>query len=153
MLPFLLIVGFAMTTLGVALLVIGEVPFVAGKRIPAVRSRLIGAVLVGFLPLALAAGQLSRVIFGDDAVEGPVMVAMVFTVACVVIGIILFRVMIPKVATREQAPVAAKKKKNPFDEQASNADAGAPWPPEPAARKPSRKPSKPPADDNPFDFS
>ena len=53
MLPALILIGFAMITLGVALLFIGAVPFLAGKRISAGAHGLIGVVLVSFLPLCL----------------------------------------------------------------------------------------------------
>jgi hypothetical protein len=153
MLPLILIIGFAMATLGVALLVFGEVPFIAGRRISAVRSRLIGGTLVGFLPLALAGQQLCKMIFGPEAIEGPVVTAIVFVLCCVVIAVILFRVVFPKSAPRNRSSVTARSKKNPFDKPTSDTDASDPWPPMPAAKKPPRKSPKPTADDNPFDFS
>src|SRR5437016_901322 len=66
MLVATILIGFAMMTLGVALLILGEVPFLSGKRIPAARSRLIGAIFVAFLPLALGVRQLSNAVFGSD---------------------------------------------------------------------------------------
>ncbi len=65
----LIAVGFGMTTLGVALLCLGEVPFIAGKRIPARRARLIGATLALFLPLSLGGRLAINLLFGPDTVE------------------------------------------------------------------------------------
>ncbi len=144
MLIVTILVGFVMMTLGVALLLLGEVPFVAGKRISAVRSRLIGGVLVGFLPLALGVKTLGDLIFGRDAVEGPVVTALTFSFCGVVAIVILFRVMVPKREPRKAAPASAgPAKENPFGDAAS----------EPANAPPAKKSRKPAAEDtNPFDF-
>jgi hypothetical protein len=152
MLPLTLIVGFAMATLGVALLLIGEVPFIAGKRIPALRSRLIGAVLSSFLPLALGVRQLSKLLLEEDAVEGPILILAVFGFCWFVVVVILFRVLVPKRPPRKVPAVAAKSMKTPFDEPVVEKVEAAPEPKKkPAAKKKSPKPS---ADDsNPFDFS
>src|SRR5438132_1500148 len=100
-----ILLGFAMMTLGVALLFLGEVPFIAGTRIPAVRARLIGGVLVLFLPLAVGVRALLGLMFGSDEIEGPVVTAFVFSFCCLLTFVILFRVLIPKRAPR---PAAAK---------------------------------------------
>src|SRR5829696_8762344 len=96
MLILTIIVGFAMMTLGVALLLLGEVPFIAGKRIPAMRARLIGGVLISFVPLALGVTKLINLIFGQDTVEGAVVTPLVFSLCWVIVFAILFRVLIPK---------------------------------------------------------
>jgi hypothetical protein len=153
MLPLTFIVGFAMATLGVALLLVGEVPFVAGKRIPALRSRLIGVVLIAFLPLAIVLRQLSKLMLEADAVEGPVLTVVTFGLCWCVVIVILFRVVVPKRVPRKAAVIAATSKKNPFDEPAAEIIASAE--PEPT-KKPTakKKPAKPSSDDrNPFDFS
>ena len=160
MLPLILIVGFAMATLGVALLLLGEVPFIAGKRIPALRSRLIGLVLIGFLPLALGLRQLSKLLSEEDAVEGPVLTLAAFGFCCFVVIVILFRVMVPKRPPRKAATVAAKAKKSPFDEppveKAQAVEEVEPWTEPEPAEKPAAKKKSPKAsadDGNPFDFS
>src|SRR6185503_10244939 len=89
------IVGFVMMTLGVAMLLLGEVPFL-GKRIPALRSRLIGSIFVLFLPLALGVRQASNALFGNDAVQGPVVMSILFVVCMFASFVILFRVLAPK---------------------------------------------------------
>lgn len=140
--------GFMMLTLGVALLFLGEVPFVAGKRIPAIRSRLIGSVLVAFLPLAWLIKMLSDVIFGREAVEGPVVTALTFSFCCVLIIAILFRVLIPKQEPRPPAATrsSALDKKNPFgDEEPIEILEVEPTP----AKKPRKGAA---SDKNPFDF-
>jgi hypothetical protein len=154
--PLILIVGFAMATLGVALLLVGEAPFVAGKRIPALRSRLIGLVLIGFLPLALGLRQLSKLLFEADTVEGPVLTLVVFGLCWFAVIVILFRVMVPKRPPRRAAAIAMKTKKNPFEEPPVPKAEIETWPePEPAKKPaPKKKAPKPSADDgSPFDFS
>jgi hypothetical protein len=148
----MIVFGFALMTLGVALLFLGEVPFVAGKRIPAVRARLIGGVLVGLLPAAWLVKILCDAVFGYDTVEGPVVAALMFSAGCLVTIVILFRVMVPKGAPRK--PAAAKdsvSKKNPFGDVAPAAsEPVAPAPVNPPPRKKSRKAAA--SEDNPFDF-
>src|SRR5437016_1590166 len=144
-----IIVGVVMLTLGVGLLLLGEVPFVAGKRIPAVRSRLIGGVLVSFLPLAWLVKTLCDLIFERGTVEGPVVTALTFSFCGLLTIAILFRVLIPK---REPRPPAKSggplAKKNPFG------DAEPVTEPEPAQAPPAKKSRKGAADDkNPFDFN
>lgn len=154
MLPLILIVGFAMATLGVALLLIGEVPFVAGKRIPALHSRLIGAVLIAFLPLALLIRQLSKLFFEADAIDGPVVTAAVFGLCWLVVIVILFRVVAPKRPPRKPSATAKPSKKNPFEQPAiEQADAQPRL--KPATQSaPKRKSHRPTAEDrDPFDFS
>ncbi len=155
----LIVVGFAMATLGVALLALGEVPFIAGKRIPAVRSRLIGAVLVAFVPLALMARLACNYLFGADAVDGQVVTWSLFGVCWFVVFAILFRVMMPKRDARKPAKAATAK--NPFPEAKLDVLEEIVEEAEPTAKKttPTKKPAskrtaKPPAEDeNPFDFS
>jgi hypothetical protein len=154
-----ILVGFVMTTLGVALLCLGEVPFIGGKRIPALRSRLIGVVLVAFVPLALGARQASIYLFGPDAVDAQAVTWTLFGLCWFVVFAILFRVMAPKRAPRQ--PVKATAKKNPFPEAKLDILDEIVEEAKPAAKKatPPKKPadkkaSKPPAEDeNPFDFS
>src|SRR5262249_38716547 len=114
---FMIVIGFALMTLGVALLVLGDVPFVAGRRIPAVRARLIGGVLGGCLPAAWLVKVLCDAVIGLDVVEGPVVTALMFSLCCLVTMVILFRVMVPKGAPRKLS--AAKEgvsNKKPFDD-------------------------------------
>lgn len=166
----LIIVGFAMGTLGVALLCLGEVPFVSGKRIPAGRARLIGLILVSFLPLALGVRQASNFLLGPEAVEGPVLIWALCGCCWFVVMVILYRVMVPKRA-RKASAAAAGLKNNPFGSaKAEEADANEevldemePWPAPEPAKKPvtkkstpeaAKKPSKPADDDtSPFDFT
>jgi uncharacterized membrane protein len=166
MLLALIIIGFAMITLGVALLFLGEVPFIAGKRISAWRSRLIGLVLVSFLPLALGARQASNAFFGPDAVEGPVLTWVLLGFCWFVVFLILFRVIVPKKATRGAKSTPSFGGHDPFD---GAAPAEGPLDvelveeekaaPSPKKAAPSKKPAvkkapKPPVEDeNPFDFS
>jgi hypothetical protein len=111
----LILVGFVMATLGIALLCLGEVPFIAGKRIPALRSRLIGLVLAAFLPLALGLQQASNYLLGPNAVEGPVVTWSLFGFCWFVVLVILFRVMVPKREPRKSAKsTATTSAKNPF---------------------------------------
>ena len=105
-----IVVGFAMATLGVALLCLGEVPFIAGKRISAWRARLIGVVLLSFLPLAFGARQAGIFWFGPEAMEGPALTWSLCGFCWFVVLVLLFRVMVPKRASRKA--VAAKD--NPF---------------------------------------
>src|SRR5690348_9120472 len=99
----LIIVGFAMATLGVALLVLGEVPFVGGKRIPARRARLTGLALVSFLPLALGITQLLHVLFGRDTINGLVVTWTIFACCWLAVAGSLFRVLVPKKQRRPAA--------------------------------------------------
>ena len=155
----LIVVGFVMATLGVALLLLGEVPFLAGKRIPALRARLIGLVLVGFLPLALGVRQLSNLLFEPETVEGPVLTWSMFAFCWLVVIAILFRVMVPKRPPRKVTAVAAAPQKNPFgDAKPAKVEAieePEPWPePEPVKKPTGKKSPKPSADEgSPFDFS
>ena len=155
----LILVGFVMATLGVALLLLGEVPFLAGKRIPAVRARLIGTVLIGFLPLALGARQVSNLLFGPETLGGPVLTWSLFGFCWIVVIAILFRVMVPKRPPRKAAAVATASKKNPFgdvnSEKAEAIEEPEPWTePEPVKKPSGKKPPKPSADEgSPFDFS
>jgi hypothetical protein len=111
----LIVVGFVMATLGVALLCLGEVPFIAGKRIPALRSRLIGLVLAGFLPLALGIRQGSNYLFGSDAIEGQAVTWSLFGFCWFGVIVLLFRVIVPKREPRKPAKGAATTSaKNPF---------------------------------------
>ncbi len=113
----ILAVGFAMMTLGVALLCLGEVPLLGGKRIPAGRSRLIGAVLVSFLPLASGARQLSNLLFGADAVQGPVVTWSLCGVCWFTVFVLVVLVLIKK---KERAKAGGDAKKNPFGNVAAN---------------------------------
>ncbi len=177
----LILVGFMMMTLGVALLFLGEVPFLAGKRISAWRSRLIGLVQMSFLPLALAAWKGVQWLFGPDVLE-PLAVTYSLLGFCWFVTIaLLFRVMFPK-----RAPRGAKGKSrasagdDPFpasaDEDVPAAEPfgfaeqeaepapgkpmkNAPAPKGKAAAKPTAKPgakrtpAPPTEEDNPFNFS
>jgi hypothetical protein len=112
----LILVGFVMATLGIALLCLGEVPFIAGKRIPALRSRLIGLILAGFLPLALGVHQ-GITYFFPEAVEGPVVTWSLFGFCWFVVFVILFRVLVPKRPPRKPAKGGVTPStKNPFGE-------------------------------------
>ena len=146
MLIVTIIVGFALMTLGVELLVLGEVPFVAGRRIPALRARLIGGVLVAFGPATWVVRSVTNYLF-PNAVEGPVVSALMFSLCCIVVFVILFRVLVPK---REPGPLAPPApslvKENPFGESASS--------PAPPPQTPATKPGKTAKNEtNPFDFS
>ncbi len=160
MLLALIIIGFAMITLGVALLFLGEVPFIAGKRISAWRSRLIGLVLVSFLPLALGARQASKVYLGDDAIEGPVVTWVLLGFCWFVVFVILFRVVVPKKAAKpaaEKNPFgAALPAEEPLGIELIEEESAAPAPKQAVpAKKPAVKkaPKSPVAEENPFDFS
>ena len=144
----LIVVGFVMATLGVALLLLGEVPFLAGKRIPALRARLIGAVLVGFLPLTLGVRLLSNLLFEPETVEGPVLTWSLFGFCWFVVIAILFRVMVPKRPPRKVTAGATAPKVEAIEEPE-------PWPePEPVKKPTGKKSPKPSANEaNPFDFT
>ncbi len=172
----LIAVGFGMTTLGVALLCLGEVPFIAGKRIPARRARLIGATLALFLPLSLGGRLAINLLFGPDTVDGQVVTWSLFGLCWCVVFVILFRVMVPKRERRKPAKGAATpSKKNPFDAAPADhfdvpekvvIEDAAPAPAKKSAakkREPGPAPTKKPAgkkarkpaaeNENPFDFS
>ena len=161
MLAALIIIGFAMVTLGVALLFVGAVPFIGGKRIPAWRSRLIGLVLVSFLPLALGVRQASKVYLGDDAVEGPVVTWVLFGFCWFVVGVILFRVMVPKKAAKPASPVGKNKpfggalpEEEPQELELIEEEETAPAPKKNSpAQKPTANKAPRPPEENPFDFS
>ena len=104
------IVGFILMTLGVAMLLVGEAPFL-GKRIPALRSRLIGVIFVLFLPLAFGVPQLFNAVLGSDVVQGPVVTWTLFALCVVASMVVLFPVMMSK---REPRMASAPAKKNPF---------------------------------------
>lgn len=161
MLP-LIAVGFVMMTIGVALLCLGEVPIGGGKRIPALRSRLIGVVLVSFLPLAWAARQATVALLDPDAVEGLVVSWSICGVCWCAALAMLFRVIVPKRGARSKPTLAGAPSKNPFGEASFE---GPPTelpmtdavPPKPAAavKKPTaKKPGRPALpESDPFDFS
>jgi hypothetical protein len=151
MLILTIIVGFAMMTLGVALLLLGEVPFIAGKRIPALRARLIGCVLISFLPLSWGVLKLINLIFGPDTVEGPVVTPLMFSLCWVITFGILFRVLVPKRAPVAKRPTPERAaKKNPFGSEAP-AEIETSEPTKQTSVKKSRKPAV--EDSNPFDFN
>ena len=165
------IIGFLMLTVGVAMLMVGEVPFLASRRISAVRSRLIGAVFVGFLPLALLVRIACNMFLEPDAVEGPVLTAFVFSFCCLLTLAILFRVLFPKREPREPRKpaktISEPVKPNPFANEAPAAmpdptptptwldtDASpSPSSKKPAKKAPAQKAKKPAAEQNPFDLS
>src|SRR5438105_4674151 len=103
MLCVVIFVGFIMITLGVALLFVGETPFLAGKRIPALRARLIGVVLLSFLPLALGANQVTNWLFGVGAVHGLIVTGLLFLLCWTAVFVLLFRVIVP----RKERPMMA----------------------------------------------
>ena len=146
-----IIVGFAMATLGVAMLFLGEVPFVAGRRISALRSRLVGGVLVSFLPLAFGVHHLLNLLFGRDTVDGPIVTWAMFSICWVAVTVILFRVLVPKRERKARPEV-----KSPFDEPALPIEEiEEPKATKKAAAKktPAKKPPAGPAEGSPFDFS
>jgi hypothetical protein len=165
MLP-LIAVGFVMMTIGVALLCLGAVPIGGGKRIPALRSRLIGVILVSFLPLALGVRQAMITLFAPDAVEGLVVSWSICGVCWFAALVILFRVLVPKRDRKSaKSTSGAAPSKNPFGEaglddldtapQVATPRAAAKQPGPVATKKPpANKPSKPASQEsNPFDFS
>ena len=167
------IIGFLMLTVGVAMLMVGEIPFIASRRISAVRSRLIGAVFVGFLPLALLVRIACNMFLEPDAVEGPVLTAFVFSFCCLLTLAILFRVLFPKREPREPRKpaktISEPAKPNPFANEApaptseptpapspswmDTDDSPPPSSKKPAKKAPAQKAKKPAAEQNPFDFS
>lgn len=153
-----IVVGFAMATLGVAMLFLGEVPFVAGRRIPALRSRLIGLVLVSFLPLAFGLHQLLGLLFGHLAVDGPTVTWSLFSLCWLTVTVILFRVLVPKRERKVEKTMA-----DPFGEPAAPIEeidpVEEPKPlkkvsvKQPAKKGPAKKPPTGPEESSPFDFS
>ncbi len=150
-----IIIGFVMMTLGVALLFLGEVPFVAGRRISAVRSRIIGAILVLFLPLSLAVLLALNLIFGRGVIEGPIVTWSMFTLSWLAICVVMFRVLVPKNTRKVQAKVAKKDApaKTPTPRIEDNALTWIESEAEPPKPPPAKKAAKKPANENPFDFS
>ena len=156
----IVIVGVVMATLGLALLFVGAAPLLPGKRIPAVRARVIGAILVGFLPMSLAAVLLCDLIFGRGVVEGPVVTWVMFAVCWAAIGALLFRVVIPKQDRSAGKSATPLPQKNPFADSPVSAT---PLPVEivddvpiqrkPAPRKAPSKHGAKPTERDPFDFS
>jgi hypothetical protein len=150
-------VGFILMTLGVAMLLVGEVPFL-GKRIPSRHSRLMGSIFVLFLPLAFGVNLASSALFGSDAVQGPVVTWTLFAL-CVLVSLVI---LIHALARKEQsgAKTATPMKKNPFgeieaEEEVEEVVLLEPEPAErPASKKATAKRRPPPAQErDPFDFS
>jgi hypothetical protein len=112
----LIAVGFGMATLGVALMFLGEVPFIAGKRIPALRARLIGLSLLAFLPLVAGVRSLVNFVL-PDTIDPQALTWSIFGFLWVVVCVILFRVLVPKREARKPSKVAtASSSKSPFDD-------------------------------------
>jgi hypothetical protein len=135
----LIAIGFAMATLGIALMALGEVPFVAGKRISAVRSRLIGLTLLAFLPLVAGMRAIVNLVL-PDTIDPQALTWSIFGFLWFVVVLILFRVMVPKREPRKPAKgTATSSSKNPFGEAAPAEEAkpkkgaGKTKSPEPAA--------------------
>jgi uncharacterized membrane protein len=168
----LIAVGFVMMTVGVALLCVGEVPIGRGKRIPALRSRLIGLILVGFLPLAWGVRRATVTLFESDAVEGLVVSWSICGVCWFAVLVMLFRVFVPKQdRSKVKSPVGEALSRNPFGEAVVEDAPGElpftqavePPAPPPVANQPrpaivkksaAKKPGKPASQEgNPFDFS
>ena len=154
MLP-LIAVGFGMMTLGVALLCLGEVPLFRGKRIPAGRARLIGAILVGFLPLALLVRQASNALFGSDAVEGLAITWSRFWLCWITVFVLVLLVMRKK----KEHPTETKSALPKDLEEVVFLEEERVTPKKLASKKAApapvkKKPAKPAAaEENPFDFS
>lgn len=173
-----IIVGFAMATLGVALIFVGEVPFLRGKPIRAARARLIGLVLVSFLPLALSVRQLVNYQFGRDAVEGQALTWSMCGVCWFLVVVLLFRVAVPKKPARKASAGAVDPMgRDPFGQAAMDESesletaeeiedaepleevkpakkiASRPAPAEPTKKAPVKKPRPKAEESNPFDFS
>ena len=162
----IIITGFAMMTLGIALLSLGEVPFLPGKRISAIRSRLIGALLVLFLPTSLGVWLACNRIFEPGVVDGLVVTWVLCGIVLFAVSVILFRVMVPKKAPRSARATTSSTTptRNPFaeaepaeqlEEVAWLEDEPAAPAPTPVKKKaPAKKPRKASVEnDNPFDFS
>jgi hypothetical protein len=80
-----------------------------------------------------------------DAVEGPVVSALMFSVCCIVVFVILFRVLVPKREPGKQPkPAAGLVKENPFGASETPPSQPAPLTNPPKAAKKAN---------NPFDFS
>ena len=159
---------FVMATLGVALLIFGEVLLGKSKRIPAGRSRLIGVILLSFPLVALGVGQLVKMLLGPE-VDGLIVTWSMFGVWWMLIGALLFRVLVPKKAPRPTSRLEAAVTSDPFgpadldDDPAEHAASRTP--PQSGKKVPANKTSpakKPPAskrgkpsatDENPFDFT
>ncbi len=162
MLLAIIILGFAMMTIGVALLFTGETPFISGKRIPALRARLIGLVLVSFLPLAFGVRQGSNALFGDYGVQGLVVTWSLFGFCWFAVLVILFPILRAKKERRPQS-WATSEKGNPFEDAAAMEDepdqeelparteSKTHSAKKPAPAKKSRKPSA--TEKDPLDFS
>lgn len=158
MLP-LIIVGFMMMTLGVALLLLGEVPFLRGQRIPAIRARIVGLVLVAFLPLVWGTGLGVNLLFGD-AVPAAAVGWGLFVLAWIAVGAILFRVIVPKRDGRAASASTSAAKRTPYAKKEPVWEPPQFEPePTPAKKASTKKPSKqkatepPPEEKDPFDFS
>ena len=151
-------VGFILMTLGVAMLFVGDVPFL-GKRIPARHSRLIGSILVLFLPLAFGVNLAIGALFGSDAVPGPVVTWTLFALCVLTSLVILIHAMARK-QEQQSAKAATPMKKNPFgdveeEEEVEEVVLLEPEPKQATAKKPAAaKRRTPPAQErDPFDFS
>jgi hypothetical protein len=102
MLPLILL-GFVMLTLGFALLCFGEVPFVGGTRIPALRSRILGGILVSFLPvLWLVHLLLAMFVRVSSTVGVLVSLAMVLLYVLALFALV-YRILVPKQEPHESA--------------------------------------------------
>ncbi len=168
----LLLIGFMMMTLGVALIFLGEVPFLGGKRIPAWRSRLIGLVQMSFLQLALGTWKGVQSFVSAEVVDWIVVTWSLFGLCWFMTFALVYRVMFPKraprttkgksmpSADRDLFPATAEENEpagDPFGfEQAEPAKTPAKKnaPAKPASKPGAKRAPAPPAeDDNPFNFS
>jgi hypothetical protein len=111
MLPLILL-GFVMLTLGFALLCFGEVPFVGGTRIPALRSRIIGGILVSFLPMLWLAHFVLAMIVRVSTTVGVIMSLAMVLLYVLLLVTLVFRILVPKQEPREN--VEAMEEPIPF---------------------------------------
>ena len=82
----LFVLGFAMLTGGIGLLVAGDITFKSGKRIPQRLARKVGGALIAFFPLVLAGNFVLRLLDPDGFVPGAV-VNLPLALLCLGVGL------------------------------------------------------------------
>jgi hypothetical protein len=145
----LFLLGFAMLTAGVALLIGGDIEFKSGRRLPKPVSRRVGILFVGFFPLILIANGALRLLDPDNAVPAALLnwpIALV----CLILGLVWFRRGLEGEVRRVVDVTPLPVKSPPAKKPKPVREAPLPEFDGPAAKQP---PATPPSPRGPFDFS
>jgi hypothetical protein len=170
--------GFLSMMLGLAMLVLGEMPISKSRRVPAKASRIAGAVLVAYFPLVLAIRYLWVTLGLEKHVPGNIVFAVLWVVLAMAAAWIALRAAFPKKERAALPKLTGAPPSDPFDMVAPMVDSGETMVPEtltveepvtavrapaakspkstaPAKKAPASGPKSPTKsnNDNPFDFS